>query len=128
MPVNEPRKVEQNREIKLDQFLNIRALNLDSHRRAIRQPGRMHLRNRCAANRFVVETLENFGNRLSQFFGDDGSRLIGRERWHLGLQLAELNVVIVRDEVSTRTDDLAKFYEGWAQFFESEAHSFGKRF
>ena len=73
MPVHEPRKIEQHREIQLDHFLNVRSLNLDCYPRAIRQLRGMHLRDGRASDRFVVEPLEKFGNRLSQFFSDNGS-------------------------------------------------------
>ena len=56
MPVHKPRKIEQNGEIKLDHFLNVRSLNLDSYRRAIRQPRGMHLRDRRASHRFRRRT------------------------------------------------------------------------
>ena len=127
VPLDEPREIENNGEIQLDDLLNVGPLNLDRYSRAIRQLGGMHLRNGCACHRLVIKLLEELGDRSPKLFRDDRPCLVGGKRGNLVLQLAKLHVVFVGDQIAARTDNLAKLDEGRSKFFESEAHSFWNR-
>jgi hypothetical protein len=87
----------------------------------------VNLRDGSAPHWLVAKALKYLGNRPAQLLGDDFSCLCGGKRRHLCLQLAELHIVLVRDKVASRADDLSELHEGRPKLPERETHPFRHR-
>ena len=101
-------------------FLDLGVLYFYRHRLPRVEHGVMHLADRGAGQGRVVELLERFVDRASQFACDGGSHNDGRIVTYGGLQMFQLFSHSDSDQVGPGAEDLAQFDERGPQFRQGQ--------
>ncbi len=123
--------VAHQREIAVDHRQHAGAQHLHGHLAAIvgtaAQRGEVHLRDRGARHRMMVEAMEQRRQRLAQRPLDDGGRDLGVERRHAVLQLGQFVRHIGRQQVAARGQDLPELHEDRTELLQRQAQAFTAR-
>ena len=114
-------------EVAANLFTDPRTQQLDDNLGAILQRGRMHLRDRCRRERFMVESGKDLVDRFAVNFVEPLDRDFGREWRYAVLKLGKLIGNVDRKQVTPGRDCLAEFYEYRTELDERLANANAER-
>ena len=93
----------------------------------VRQPRRVHLRDRGGRERRAVELREHLLDGPAERRRERGGRLLAGERRHLVLELRELGRDVGRQQIGAHGQRLAELHEDRAELLERLAQAHAER-